>query len=282
MLFNVYNNSVGTTIFIRLSNKCSSNCPHCELPYLTYNKYYDIINLWKILNFCNKNIDGFTIGILWYNLLDFKRLYEILSRYKNFIFWIQINLNDILLRNKEIIKYSNNNIKFWLQEILKLKDRKKIILLLDIIDKNNLSLQVNFIVKFKEFKRILFLYKSKFKSKVFKERIIFYIWNSIIEFEDDLGIWNISEFWFNYCIAKNNFYLENQKIFIKDDIEIKLNWDIKFHLNNFCNQAIEKISNINKCDNEIYKDFLRLFNILKNRKSWENMCIECLKNKILI
>ncbi len=287
MIFNTWNKSNWTTILIRLSTKCSSNCVNCELPYIKNNEYKDLWNLDDILKFCslkcNKN---FTIGLLWYNLLNiekYSKFYGLINIYSDFEYSIQLGLNDLLNNYKEIINILNkyNNLNFWIQKIIKSKQESlTIIKTINLLIEKKLKINISFILDFKKFEFMFWLLKSKYKFSNNKKSIIFYIWKSQVEFENDLWFWNIENFEYNNCIWLWNFSLEKNKIFIRDDIEITLNWDIKFHLNNFCNQWIKKISSIYKEDNEILNDFKLLEKELGKRNLEKNKCKNCLKNPI--
>jgi len=287
MLFDVSDKNSGVTILIRLSSKCSSNCAFCKLPYLKENKFFDLQQLDNILNFCDKNCSkDFVIWILWYDLLNlthYEAFYDLTNKYKDFLYSVQLSVLDVLNNIDKItfIEQKYKNVVFWIQYLV--RQKKELLLMLKLIkqiDFLNLNLNVNFIMNFWKFEKIINLLKSNYSFYRNENWIKFNIGNSIAEFENDMWINDIDFFQKNNCVWLNNFYFDNNKIYIKNDIEITLQGDIKFHLNNFCNQGINRISSIYKTKDSVFNDFKKLQKVLSERNFISNKCEFCINNPI--
>lgn len=265
------------TILIRVSEKCSSNCLSCKLPYVKENFFYEIDKFERVLSFINKKFSkNFEIWILWFDLIDNLPF----DLFENFWrkFSIQISFNDV---EKLYWKKFWNNIYFWIQETVNnLLDFKRIIKFLNYIEERKIFLDINILINFSKFEKILNYFKNKYKYQYSKWLYKIFMKTNILEFEDSSDLENYVILGNRRCLGLDNFYLFEKKIFIKDDIEIKLNWDIKFHLNHFCNKWILKISNIFKQDLNIFEDFQKLKKILEEKWISSSRCKNCVSNPL--
>jgi hypothetical protein len=82
------------------------------------------------------------------------------------------------------------------------------------------------------------------------------------------------------CYMYDFFDVKNNKITINDHIEVQNNWDFIFH-DDLCYIWQAKISNINKSNDEIYKDFIKYkYKYLESlRNNSEKSCYKCIMNK---
>lgn len=280
MLFQSDLHSSSPVILIRFSEKCWSNCLYCDRPNISKNTYLPFKDFEKILLQLSIYFDKkFHIWILWSDIFlhpKFWSIYTALNASK-FHAIIQIWLEDLNKYRDQIIYYSQQNTWFWIQLILSNRNLKDVARAINIIKNIPVKITVNLILDFKVFEPFIELLKSKFKFQIQGDVVNIYIWESIIEIEPDIWFSNIKEFGFSECIAKKNFSLSEENLIIENDVEILLNGDIKFHLNNFCNQWIKKISNIFKEEKTIYQDFEKLSVILNKKIIGESMCLNCLK-----
>jgi len=255
-LFKTFSEDSSPAILIRVSEKCSSNCSFCDRPYVKVNNHYDISKILDILDFCEKNIDKkFHIGILWFDIIHHKEydfLYEKLKHYDAHNVIIQIDFSDIG-NLWDFKKYETNNINFWIQKILQADNIKSILANIYDLEDIKLNISINLIFDFTKFKFFIQELRLKYVSYIKDRNIFFRVGSCVVAF-----------------------------IIIEDDIEIDMRWNIKFHLNNFCNQGIKKISSIYKNSEEIKKDFNSLVEILDTKKPWKNMCKKCISLPINI
>ena len=277
-------------ILIRLTEKCSSNCEFCSLPYLNVNKVYDLNKVDNILDFCKKNCSiDFIIGFLWYDLFNLDKFESIIDlinlKYFQFNYIFQIWLDDILNKSNYIKKYTSNNIWFWVQVIYKTKsDIEKLLLCINKIIEHNLFININFICDFHLNNKIIDFLKLKFNFIEVENRqfIKFTIWKSVVELENHVKYWKEENFNYEKCEWYANFKIINNNIIIYNDIEITLTWNIKFHLNNYCNKWIKKIWCITNSRKQILKNFTFLETLLVEYDKKDNKCISCIKKPINI
>lgn len=266
------------TILIRVSEKCSSNCLSCKLPYVKENFFYELHNFWKILDFIDEKFsDKFEIWILWFNLID-NLPFDLFNNFKR-NFSMQISFNDV--KKLEWRKFWKN-IFFWIQETVNnLDDFKRIIKFLNYIEEKKIYISINILINFIKFEKILKYFKEKYKFQYSQWLYKIFLWKNILEFENSAYLEDSIILWNKDCIAFENFYLNWKDIYIKDDLEIKLNWDIKFHLNHFCNKWIWKISNIFYENEKIFYHFKKLQKILQKREKSDFRCKNCISNPLL-
>jgi hypothetical protein len=110
------------------------------------------------------------------------------------------------------------------------------------------------------------------------------IWNKYdIKFHDfswkiDFNIKVINNLKLKKCLQYEQLSIINNKIFIKDNLEMLNNWDLFIH-DNLCNIWDIRISNIFKNNNDIYNDFILFKKYLDKLNNWdmERNCFKCIK-----
>jgi len=80
------------------------------------------------------------------------------------------------------------------------------------------------------------------------------------------------------CIAKKSIDVIDNSIYISEEVEFTKEWEITVHLNTYCSKWINKISHINKTQEEVVNDFKRLDFYLAKFNTWDmwKNCYNCM------
>lgn len=251
-------------IFIRLTDKCSANCEKCWLSSLPFTKKVSLDFYENIEKFVSENIFGnYSVTFLWYDIFwnyDFDFI-EKNSFWKN----IQLSFVDVDLYQKEIQKLSQEtNVKFFIiLTINSLQDLKNI---LNFPKNKHQFVSLTIVCNLNKY--IYFLQKifPWIKNKQFQTFVI--NWNQV-EIEN-LSFDILAE---NICKSLENFEIENEIIKIKTDLNIWPNGEISFHLNQWCNNSIKKITDI--FSENILKDFEDFRKYLLENDNKKDRCLNC-------
>lgn len=251
-------------IFIRLTDKCSANCERCWLSSLSFSKKISFDFYENIENFIAERIFGnYSITFLWYDIFgnyDFDFI-EKISFWKN----VQLSFRDVELYQKEIQKLSQeNNVKFFvILTINSLYDLKNILTFLKSEHKF-----VNLTIVCDLNKYVYFLQKifPGIKNKSFQYFTV--NWNQI-----EIENLSFNILMKNQCKSLENFKIENDNIYVKMDLNIWHNGDISFHLNQWCNNSIKKITDI--FSENILQDFKDFREYLLENNNKKDRCLNC-------
>lgn len=251
-------------IFIRLTDRCSANCSHCWLASLKKVKKTNL-DLYKIIeNFVENNISGgYKITFLGFDIFG---LYD--EDFLKKIFFdklVQISFYDLEKYSEKIEKFHHNNKTrfFIIVTINDLSDFKNI---LEFIKKWNKYISLTIVCDLEKY--WLFLKKIFPNLSNVKNQYFFINWIYI-----EIEKFSTHQIFSNNCISLENFEIKNQKIFIKTDLNIWPNGEISFHLNQWCNNSIKKISDI--FSENIHKDFQEFQKYLMKYNNIENRCLKC-------
>ncbi len=301
-MFLFLNKSKEARFLLFIWESCPSNCFWCNNRNLNQ-KYFSYSSLKNNINFLDENIDKNSEIMLFYtNAVFHPEILDlvwdkILKQFK--IFTLQTHpkytekywelVNKIVKRNSNVLFHICN---FYLNESTfdNLKDYTKNIVNL------NWNFDMDLYFDFIKYKKLLKEYiaifpwmmnpmyenwkiKSiKLEYKNIEVNMYFQAEQKILD--DKKYITNV---YYKQCVSENSFVIENDKIWILEEVAFLQNWNIVFHRNTLCSKAIKKISSINKSNSEIVCDFQRLKEDLSKYNNWKKMgynCYNCIKNKI--
>lgn len=281
IMFYSINKSDSPFIFIRLTQKCSSNCVGCNLPLLRDNNELNLDNLKVISNYINSNFFwNFQVTFLWYDFLNQYILDKIYSAWFVEIVFM-IDYSD-LMKYHTLIKASDY-VKFFIQKnIYNSTDFKKSFSMLKYIVANELfHLRIDYIFDKLGFFTYLPYFKKYFPCKTIdNQKVSLIIWNNQVTLEFSSLDWDFSE----ECRILNAFKIDTHKqIGTLDNIEVSLDTlEIKTHIPFNCNKGITSLWSILDSNDTLFYNFNQAFSELQVRENmWtKEMCYYCLKNPI--
>jgi len=289
----------GWKIGLKLWESCPSNCHNCNLNLVEV-KYYKYIEHKENIEFIKNNFgENFIIFLSGTESVFHPELELFLEDSSLNIFQIYIHITPLYdtlrcAKIKDIYeKYPYVNFDTW-YTIKSIWEMKALFLYLEFIIQHNINTNVSLFFDFSAYFKII----NRFlENKGFSFKGMSYYENSkclrfqykgieIHTIDNKKHIVKdgyISGITIDDCVAKGSFTVEQETVFIEREVEFSPWWIMRFHLNPYCNKAIQSISRADRSNWEVLQDFIKFDAYMTQYNSWDmgKNCFDCMSNPYL-